>query len=1142
MLLSSAVFRLRSFVCLFALLVASLALASHATAETFTWSGDGDGISWSDPDNWDDPVNDPGVPGIGDIAIIGGSVELYGDAAVGTLDITGSLLVDSGATLTVTTLLLDGASITGAGTLVNDGSADSQSGTISLSFQLTGTQFQCSNRLTIGENGTMEIQGTLSGQCIVDMDDGSVLINTGTIERGVSIAAPFDPYTTYPVVENRSGATFSGSSFAAMENEGTVLAASGTLDLQGGGTSGGTFRVEEGASLRLSEESGPVSWDLTGATFEGAGSLTFRRLQSPLTLTDVNYNLDATTSGTTIREAQVTFPSSMTFGSLGATVNVYSDDATSDEAILVEHDVAVASLNIRSGTFGGGGALTVSDQFRVDGTLSGRDVTIAPTVANGTSIAPMSLTNGTTVINEGSVDLQRLNMGDGTQWTNRGNLTVDASSVSEGLRASGPGTTAPAFINEGTVQIEFGDLTVGVPVTNGGLFNHRGRMTLTRAFTNTATGTLSGTGTIDATSAPAIQNDGTIAPGRTDFPFAQFPIEGDLVMGSTSVLELGLSGPESREDLLDIEGTIQLDGTLDVTLVDMPLGTYDLVAPTISGSLSRTGTFSQVNITTGYTASETYASDRVTLTISETPYPLLDPSPLDIDFADAEVGDVDAISIENTGSGTLELSSATLAGNDPGRFEIAQPSFPVQLANGESVDITVRVAGPAVSSAVSADLQVAHNGDADGSATASFPITADQIVDPNFGEAAGYFWANSTVFADDAPSQPVFDWVDISATGTDRIGDLSDDSVIGPLSLGFSFQFFGQDYTEFWLSSNGWISFTNPAGESESSNERIPDTDAPNNLIAWFWSDMDPTDADVTGRHVYTQPTTVNGRSAFVITFERLPEYSADADGWITGQLILLAGADASTNGAIKLQYEEHGTSIDLETATVGIENASGTGGLQYRYDRTGGPLFGSPLAVQIGPDASTLPVELAGFDATVDGDAVELVWQTVTETGNDGFYVERRIPGKAYDDIRFVEGAGTTTQTTRYAMRDATAPVDADTLEYRLRQVDVDGEESVSEPRRVVRSVGPAPTLTAPSPNPSRGTVELPYALPTSGAVRIDVYNVLGQRVATLVDDEKTAGRHRVQFSAHDWSSGVYFVRMTTDVQTLTQRLTIVR
>ena len=130
----------------------------------------------------------------------------------------------------------------------------------------------------------------------------------------------------------------------------------------------------------------------------------------------------------------------------------------------------------------------------------------------------------------------------------------------------------------------------------------------------------------------------------------------------------------------------------------------------------------------------------------------------------------------------------------------------------------------------------------------------------------------------------------------------------------------------------------------------------PNNLIAWFWSDMDLTDADVTRRHVYMQLTTVNGRSVFVIIFKRLPEYSADAGGWITGQLILLAGADASTNDAIKLQYEEHGTSIDLKTATV-------------------------------------------------DGDAVELVWRTVTETGNDGFCVERRVPGKGYDDIRFVEG-----------------------------------------------------------------------------------------------------------------------------------------
>jgi hypothetical protein len=421
-------------------------------------------------------------------------------------------------------------------------------------------------------------------------------------------------------------------------------------------------------------------------------------------------------------------------------------------------------------------------------------------------------------------------------------------------------------------------------------------------------------------------------------------------------------------------------------------------------------------------------------------------------------------------------------------------------------------------------------------------VAADRLVNPHFGNAAGYFFANTTFYSEDAPSQPQFDWVDISSTGTDRIGSLADDNVIGPLPLGFTFRFFGQNYTEYWLSSNGWIAFVDPGGEDESSNAQMPDADAPDAVIAWFWDDLNPTAAAVTGRHLYTQTTTINGRDAHVITFERYPEYGADGDGWITGQVLLQPAPDAGVNGAIKLQYREHGPSIDLEGATVGIENAVGSAGLEYRYNNRGGPLFGSPLAVQFGPEASTLPVELASFEGRPDDNRVRLAWQTASETNNAGFHVERAVGGGGFTVLGFISGRGTVDTPQSYRFVDEALSFAADSLTYRLRQVDLDGTATLTD--AVVVRIGAADRLTlhAPFPNPVRGHATLRYAVPEAMDVEIAVYNVLGQRVVTLVEGRAEAGSVERRLDTNRWPSGMYFVRMMAGGQVQTQRLTVVR
>ncbi len=78
--------------------------------------------------------------------------------------------------------------------------------------------------------------------------------------------------------------------------------------------------------------------------------------------------------------------------------------------------------------------------------------------------------------------------------------------------------------------------------------------------------------------------------------------------------------------------------------------------------------------------------------------------------------------------------------------------------------------------------------------------------------------------------------------------------------------------------------------------------------------------------------------------------------------------------------------------------------------------------------------------------------------------------------------------------------------------------------------------------PNPTRGQATIEYTLPEAQEVTLEVYDVLGRRVATLENGRRQAGRHTLRLDGGSLPSGVYFGRLEAGEQTRSQKITVVR
>jgi flagellar hook assembly protein FlgD len=157
-------------------------------------------------------------------------------------------------------------------------------------------------------------------------------------------------------------------------------------------------------------------------------------------------------------------------------------------------------------------------------------------------------------------------------------------------------------------------------------------------------------------------------------------------------------------------------------------------------------------------------------------------------------------------------------------------------------------------------------------------------------------------------------------------------------------------------------------------------------------------------------------------------------------------------------------------------------------------------------------------------------------------------MESEAWREIGFVPAAENPTAANRYTYVDAHPPMG--NIFYRLKQQDLDGSFNFSDEIKITITVPQAISLQQNYPNPFNSSTVINYEIGGNfeGALRLAIYNTLGQPIRNLVNQERSsAGRYQVIWdgkndSGKPVSSGVYYLQLTAGKTTLYRKLLFLR
>jgi len=348
----------------------------------------------------------------------------------------------------------------------------------------------------------------------------------------------------------------------------------------------------------------------------------------------------------------------------------------------------------------------------------------------------------------------------------------------------------------------------------------------------------------------------------------------------------------------------------------------------------------------------------------------------------------------------------------------------------------------------------------------------------------GYCWTDNNL-----DPNCEFTWVNVEDRGI-RLGESGDDNVdYGFFPLGFPFPFYDEHLDSLKIASDGWISFSNILPCYDDSflcykNKSLPWLWGPYHLLAPFWDDLILVDSSAL--YYYS-----NADSA-IVSFINLHHWGQANAGPYTFQAVLTQA------GEIKYQYLH--VQDSLYSATVGIQNRDGTVGLQVLKNEH---LLRDSLCVTIKPGWIKVNLRKGWLQP---GES-----QTLDLTFDPKCYAQ----GIYHADL-LIESWDKNHQ-----------------LETEIIPLTfcIDTTTSVDW---IDESTPAAIELLQNHPNPFNPATTIEFALSRPGRVKIEIFNILGQRVTTLLDECLPAGHKRVNWDGKDdrgarVSSGIYLYRVQT-------------
>jgi len=258
----------------------------------------------------------------------------------------------------------------------------------------------------------------------------------------------------------------------------------------------------------------------------------------------------------------------------------------------------------------------------------------------------------------------------------------------------------------------------------------------------------------------------------------------------------------------------------------------------------------------------------------------------------------------------------------------------------------------------------------------------------------------------------------------------------------------------------------------------------------------------------------------------------------VTGAIALLyAAADISRISFYKSNLTT-GTLMFRDVLFDGVDVIPALQGITV----TGGRLNVNNAVLEI--STPIVPVELISFSAVANSNSVELNWSTATEINNSGFSVERiSISNSNWIEIGFIPGFGTTAEPKSYSFTDE--DISSGFYSYRLKQIDFDGSMVYSNVIDVEVAAPNKFSLEQNYPNPFNPATKIKFTIPAVETrhaaslqmVTMKVFDILGNEVATLVNEELPAGEYEVEFDSATlsgsvsakggYASGVYFYKL---------------